>query len=149
MIIRAGQLIDLDSCLDMAEEFYAVSGYSEDIPICRDSCREFMEVSINQGLLFVADTGSKIVGFVMGIASPAVMNKAYLSGAELVWWVNPEHRKGPTGIKLLKSIEKSAKELGVKMWSMMSLESSEPEKIDRLYTALGYKRVERTYVRVL
>jgi len=149
LIIRAGQAIDLESCLDMAERFYEVAGYNEDIPIDRDSCRTFMNVSIQQGLLFVADTGKQIVGFIVGIASPSIVNKDYLSGAELAWWVEPEHRKGTTGIKLVKAVEKSAKELGVRMWSMMSLEAQDPEKIEKLYFAMGYKRTERTYVRIL
>ena len=149
MIIRAGQLIDLERCLDMAENFYEVAGYKEDIPLCRDSCREFMEFAMSQGLLFVAALEGSVVGFVLGIASPYIMNKNYLAGAELAWWVEPEYRKGSTGIKLLKAIEKSAKDLGIKMWSMMSLESVEPEKMERLYKALGYVPAERTYVRVL
>ena len=148
MIIRAGQLIDLERCLDMAESFYEVAGYKDDVPLCRDSCREFMEFSMSQGLLFVAALEDSVVGFVLGIASPYIMNKKYLAGAELAWWVEPEHRKGTTGVRLLKAIEKSAKDLGVKMWSMMSLESVEPEKMERLYNALGYTPMERTYVRV-
>lgn len=148
MIIRAGQLIDLERCLDMAENFYEVAGYKDEIPLCRDSCRFFMETALKQGMLFVATLEGHVVGFVLGICSPYIMNKNYLAGAELAWWVEPEHRKGSTGIKLLKAIENSAKDLGVKMWSMMSLESVEPEKMDRLYKALGYTQAERTYVRV-
>ena len=154
MIIREGRSIDLERCLDMAENFYEVAGYKDDIPMCGESCISFMEAAMDQGMLHVAEVDHEylngyVVGFVLGICSPSVMNKNYLAGAELAWWVEPEYRKGEMGIKLLKAIEKSAKDLGVKMWSMMSLEAVEPERMAKLYKSLGYKATERTYVRVL
>lgn len=147
-LIRSGTEEDIDQCLTLAENFYEVAGYSDSIPFCEESSREYFQISLDMGLFSVADEG-EIVGFILGIAVPFVMNKNYLVGTELAWWVEPEYRKGSTGIKLLSHIENCAKELGCKMWSMMCLEDQDPEKIEKIYLSRGYRKTERSYTRNL
>lgn len=148
MIIRAAIESDISECLEMARNFYDVAGYKKDVPFCADSCAEWMKFSISQGLLFVADAGQKLAGFVIAVASPFIMNRKYLAGAELAWWMEPEYRHGSAGIKLLKAIEDSAKKSGIKFWSMMSLEEVDPDKVDKLYRSMGYQKTENTYMKV-
>lgn len=146
MIIRAATMDDMDQLCQMAGQFYEVAGYADSIPFDTESCKFYIEMGIEQGLCFVADKGS-LVGFISGIAFPAIMNMDYLVGSELAWWVELEDR-GNVGIKLLKAIEESAKARGIKMWSMMSLEAQNPEMVDSLYKRLGYKATEHTYSKV-
>ena len=148
MIIRHGEEKDIKQCLILAENFYEVAGYKDAIPFCADSSEEYMNISLGMGLLSVAEDNSNIVGFILGLAVPHIMNKKYLVGTELAWYIDPAYRKGSAGIKLLKHIETSAKEMGCKMWSMMCLESQNPEQIEKIYLSLGYKKTERSYTRV-
>lgn len=147
MIIRRANENDIEKLLVLSESFYQVAGYKDIIPFCKESSREYVLISLDMGLISVAEHKGEVVGFVLGLAIPFIMNKEYLVGTELAWWMEPEHRKGSAGIKLLAHIEKSAKEMGCRMWSMMSLEGLEPEKIEKLYLSRGYKKTENTFTK--
>lgn len=149
MIIRAAVEHDINACVLMAEDFYQFTEYKEHIPYDADSTEAWFRFGLDQNLLFVADTGRDVVGFIIAVSSPFIMNKKYLAAAELAWWLDPDHRSGTAGIRLLKALEGGARNIGVKLLSMMSLESSEPEKIHRLYSARGFSKAETTYLKVL
>jgi len=143
MNIRLAQSGDKERVLEMAQNFYSVSGYEEHIPFDRETCADLFDTSMSMGLCSVAED-HEIVGFVLGIAAPALMNKNYLMGCELAWWVEPAYR-GHVGIDLLKQIEDSARKLGLRMWSMVALETQNPEMVEKIYLDSGYTKTERTY----
>jgi GNAT superfamily N-acetyltransferase len=144
--IRAAQIEDLSACLVMARKFFAVCGI-KGVEFDFDTCAERFITAVGQKLCFVAESQGQLVGFVLGAACPSIFNKHILAGVELAWWVEPEFRNGILGIKLLKAIENSAKEQGIKSWSMICLEAQEPEKVESMYLRLGYEKTERTFVR--
>lgn len=139
----------MSAVLDMAREFYAVSGYAEHIPFDADTCYNQLEVAMEQGMCFVADKGHELAGFIMGLAVPAMMNRNYLMGVELAWWVKPAYRNSPLSVKLLKSLESAAKSRGVVLWSMVCLDTQSPEKVGGMYERLGYHRTETTFSKAL
>lgn len=143
--IRHAGRDDAEAVLRMVKSFYSVSGYEKHIPLDDETCMGLINLSIDLGLCSVADNG-QVVGFVMGITAPAIMNKNYLIGCELAWWVDPEYR-GKVGTRLLKHIENSAQEMGLKMWSMVALESQNPEMVEKIYLNSGYEKTEMTYTR--
>lgn len=132
----------------MAEKFWEVSGYGDLIPYDHDSTEEYFRASMNCGLLAVSEQEGQITGFIAGVAAPSMVNRNYLIGAELAWWVEPEYRKSGDGIRLIRHIETKAEDIGCKIWSMMSLEAQAPEEMENLYLKLGYTKAERTYVKV-
>lgn len=144
-MIRNATEADEERVLAMAKDFYAVSGYEQTIPYDRETCAELFHASLNMGLCAVAEKDGEVIGFVLGMAAPSMMNKHYYIGAELAWWVEPEHRKGMAGIKLLRHIEKSASQMNLSMWSMMALEELNPDGVERLYLNSGYQKTESTY----
>ena len=146
-MIRAGTYDDIKRCIEMSHKFYLQTEYCKHIPMCEDSCEAHLITSIDQGLLSVYEAGGEVHGFVMALAYPCMMNSAFKVGAELAWWVEPEHRGG-AGIKLLKHLEDSARKAGIKVLSMMLLEAVEPEKVARIYNACGYTQAERTFLKV-
>lgn len=148
MNIRAAVIADLAECVRLSEEFYQIAGYKEDIEFCPDSTTDWLKMSLEQGLLFVADTGKTLAGLIVGVKSPFVMNRKYDVACELAWYLSPEYREGSAGIKLLKVLENAANRAGVKMLSMMNLECVDPERTDRIYKALGYVKAETTYLKV-
>lgn len=148
MIVRHGKAEDIPRCLEMSENFYKVAGYDSVIPFCAESSEVYFEAAMEMGLFSVAEKGG-LVGFILGLSIPFLMNKSYLVGTELAWWVEPEYRSTNIGVKLLEHIEKSAEEAGCVMWSMMCLESQAPEKMEELYLKLGYEPRERTFTKVL
>lgn len=150
MIIRHGTMDDMAECLVMAENFYQVAGYKSVIPFCAETTAKYFKMALDGfGCMSVAEKEGKLVGFIVGLVSPSLVNENYLVGTELAWWMEPEHRKGSAGIRLLRHIEKSAKEIGCILWSMMCLEEQAPEKIEKMYLSEGYKKTERTFTKIL
>lgn len=131
----------------MACEFWSHTDYSD--PACPDTIRGMVNLCVNDHLMSVIDIDGCIVGFAAGLTGPLLGNGSILSGTELAWWVDPEHRAGSNGIKLLKHIEQSAKDAGVKYWTMAYMESSMPETIKRIYEKMGYRQTEVMYTKEL
>ncbi len=144
IIIRKAVLQDRETCLDMAEKFYSLTGYEPHIPFSRSDCGILFDSALEQGLVFVADSNGP-VGIVLGLYMPSVINRAYLAGSEIIWWVEPEFRG--IGRRLLQRIQNEARDLGIKMWSMISLECVHPEIAERLYLSEGYTKGESTFTR--
>ena len=150
MIIRDGAIEDIDECLVMSRKFYELTGYEKVIPFCEKTTRKYFNMGIGEmGSLFVAEEEGKLVGFIIGLFVPSMTNENYLVGTEFAWWVEPEYRKGTTGVKLLKHIEESAKKIGCVLWSMMCLEGYSPDRLEKLYLGMDYKAAERTFTKVL
>ena len=149
MLIRKGASADIPRCVEMAADFHKIAYGLMGIEFCPDSTARAFEMCLRHELLSIAEHNDVVIGMVAGVKAPMIMNNDHLVGAELAWWVEPDYRKTSAGLKLLKFAEKLAKEAGVKMWSMMLLESSEPEKVAKIYAKMGYKPVERTYLKVL
>ena len=146
-MIRAGETRDIEYILGMACEFWEHTAYSE--PACSDTIRDMIELCINEHLMSVIDLDGELIGFAAGITGPLLGNRSALTGTELAWWVDTNHRKGSNGVKLLKHIEAAAKAAGVKYWTMAYMESSMPETIKCLYEKMGYTQIEVVYQKTL
>ena len=148
MIVRAGEMRDIHRCVEMASEFHKIAYGLHGVEFCKASTFSTFITCMDHGLFCVADNDGDVVGMAAGLKAPMVMNSAVTVGAELCWWVDPAHRKSTAGIKLLKTLETQAKDGGVDMWSMMLLESSNPEAAAKIYDKMGYVKAERTFVKV-
>ena len=145
--IRRAEIEDIEQIELLCKKFFDVCGYD----FCdydKETINGLLDSSISQGLTSVAEKENRLIGFITGLAFPAILNNKVLCGSELAWWVEPEFRKTSAGIKLLKHIEKSAKDFGVLTWSMMCLEELNPDGLESMYKRMGYKPAERTFVRV-
>ena len=147
-MIRLGTVDDIGRCIELSHNFYRHTEYIKHIPLCEDSCRTYLETSVEQGLLIVCEFDGVIQGFAMALSYPFIMNADYKACAEIAWWVEPDYR-GRCGVKLLRKLESQAKSQGVIFLSMMLLEAVEPEKVARIYEACGYTQAERTFLKVL
>ncbi|MBL4798237.1 MAG: GNAT family N-acetyltransferase [Oleispira sp.] len=146
MSVRRGTEADIPAIVEMSIEFWSHTAFDE--PACPESIRDMVELCLSHGLLSVVDIDGP-VGFAAGVMSPLLGNKTATIGTELAWWVNPEHRSGTNGIRLLKHLEGLAKEAGIKYWCMAYMESSMPEKVKCMYEKMGYKKTESAYMRTL
>ena len=148
LIIRHAEHKDIEQIEKLCKKFFDVCGYD----FCEydeETINGLLDTSICQGLTSVAEKENKLIGFITGLAFPAILNNKVMCGSELAWWVEPEYRKTSAGIKLLKHIERSAKDFGSLTWSMMCLEELDPDGLESMYKRMGYKPAERTFVRVL
>ena len=147
MTVRDGVETDIPAIVEMGREFWKVSGVDEEYD--PPSVIGMLHICIAQRLLSVLEVAGHPEGFACGVASPLIANNRVLSGQELAWWVNPRHRKGRNGIKLLKHLEALAGKAGVKYWSMLFMESSMPREVEQIYNCLGYVKSETTHTKVL
>ncbi len=142
-MIRLGTEDDFVTLESMCAEFWQHAPY--DVEYKPGSGTPFLDLCLSHGLLFVAEQGHDIIGFTAGCTVPLMGNTDVLHGTELAWWVDPEHRGGSSGIKLLKALESAAREKGCIYWSMIFMETSMPDSVRNMYEKLGYELKETSY----
>ena len=145
-MIRKATIDDIDQILVMSDNFWEETIYDE--PFIPEDTRIMVNMALEHGLLAVVDLEG-VVGFVAGVKAPLLANHSVLSGTELAWWIEPDYRKGRLGIDLMLYIENLAKMQGIKYWNMVSMESSNPEVANKIYSRLGYIKTETSYTKVI
>lgn len=147
-MIRSGTESDYARCVELGFNFHQLAYGKVGVGYCTDSCMDTMILAKSHGLFVVAEVDGVVQGFCIGVKSPMLMNRSVMAGCELVWWLEPKFRQSRLGIDLLKSMESQAKEAGVNIWTMFLLDEVEPEKVDKIYRAMGYVPAERSYMKV-
>lgn len=147
MIVREALEGDFSSILEMAALFWATLKYDEDFD--SEHVALMVNMCFEHNLLAVLDDGEQLQGFVAGLYHPLLGSPLALSGSEVAWWVNPEHRKSKSGLELLVFIEGLAKKQDIKYWSMVAVEHSKPEIAERIYKSMGYTKNETMYIKRL
>jgi L-amino acid N-acyltransferase YncA len=142
-MIRKAMASDLDPILDMGVDFWRETIFSE--PYDRSCAKLMMDSCMEKDLLAVLEVDGKVEGFVAGVVGPVYANPNVMAGSEIAWWINSEHRNSGNGKALMKFMEQLAKKQGVKYWSMVSMESSDPEKANAMYAKAGYAKTETVW----
>ncbi len=145
-MIRAATPYDFTEILEMSGRFWLETQFSE--PFEADHTLNMVEMAYDHGLLAVVEIDGKCVGFCAGVKSPILGSSKAWCATELAWYVYPEHRKGKNGIALLLFMEGLVKEQGIKYWTMVSMQSSMPEEVGRMYEKMGYVHSETCYTKV-
>ncbi len=149
MIVRAAQEEDFAEMALKGREFWEQTEFGEDVPYNEESIVRWLPLMADQGLLFLAEEGTEIVGFIGGLAAQIYANDNYKSGVELFWYLDPAHRNGGAAMELLKEIEDSARASGCTYWTMIALESMQPEMVGEIYKKNGYELFERSFTKRL
>jgi hypothetical protein len=104
-------------------------------------------VIIDTGVILVAVKDGVITGGVAGVLCPLWYSPETIIAQELAWWMEPEHRRGVDGIKILKAFEGWAKEKNATLISISDLQIDGQYPIGILVERLGYKLTERTHIK--
>lgn len=147
MIVRDANEEDYPDILRLSEAFWEHTVYEE--PFEEEQCLAMIEACYAAGLLAVVESSKEIFGFVAGIKSPLLASSLANIGVEVAWYIEPHERSAGSGRRLLKYIETKAKEQGIKYWNMVSMQSSMPEKANKVYKKSGYQLVEQSFMKVL
>ena len=146
-MIRDCEEKDIPQIIKMSREFWKHTIY--DVPMQEDAVEAMTRKCIEDNLCLVFDVDGKAEGFICGVKGVLLANFDVITGTELAWWVNEDHRESGGGIRLLRAIEKRAKDESIKYWSMAYMWSSMPEAIEKVYKSMGYKINESLYTKVL
>lgn len=142
-LTRPGDRGDIPQITRMALEFWPQTGYG--IPADTGSIIRLAARCIDEGLMTILEVEGAAVGFLAGLKAPCIANDQVIIGSEIAYWIDPEYRSEGNGYLLLTAAEQAAEQAGVHVWSMMSLEAVEPDKVDRLYKSMGYVPGEHSY----
>jgi GNAT superfamily N-acetyltransferase len=152
--IREATAADFSSILEMVGHFTReIPVYAEILGADPAGARKVLELCQVHGAIYVvereelnADASrvehAELVGFACVIAARNPIS-ALMVGEELAWWIEPAHRGGPSAYKLLRSIEKWARQNGCHMLKMVA--PAESPKVAAFYELLGYRPAETAY----
>jgi hypothetical protein len=143
-VIRDAVIDDIGSLVVLGERFFNTTEYSKFAEYSKESVIKTLEHLINSddGILVVYDNDG-IKGMAGALLYPFYMT-GDLTGQELFWWCE---EKG-NGTALLDALESKARDKGAKTFTMISLDNSRPEILDKIYTKKRYNRSEHTYLKV-
>ena len=121
-MIREARTEDLPLMVVLGEKFYNASHGNSDIPFNRTDTLNTLLAMLesDDGILLVYEHDGRVVGMIAGVMFPWYFNVKHRSGQELFWYVAPEFRKSTAGVRLLKELEKKAKEKGATTFIMIS-----------------------------
>lgn len=148
-MIRRATPHDIPTIAKLGAIFHNEAGWDE-IPYSEVDCalalNEFMLSPLF--LCYVAEQDGAIVGMFAAILSPAFFNHMHVTGEEIFWWVSDE-APHMTGLRLLNTVEDTARELGCHTFHMKSLAKLNGERMEKLYTKRGYRASERLFIKEL
>jgi GNAT superfamily N-acetyltransferase len=150
MQIRAATAEDFERVLVPIRRFHEASGYKEIVEFDEASFRKTYDVLLGKsGVCLIAEADGEVVGVAGAMVYPFYWNSAHMTGQELFWWVNPEHRGSTLGKRMFNALEHWAKEKGCKSFMMICLETLKPEEVEKAYLRAGYRKSERVFIKEL
>ena len=148
--IRPAVQEDFAKILPLAHSFFAASNYGDLVEFSDDTFRRTFEQLLgDSGVCLVAEDSGAIVGAVGAITYPFYFNEGHRTGQELFWWVSEGSRGRDTGARLFHELEKWARSVGCKTFTMVALDSVNPETVGGIYKRAGYRASEHTYIKGL
>lgn len=129
-MIRKATHDDVSMVVDMGSAFHDYSTWRS-VPFDRDATSAFVSNLIENGVVFVSDTG--MIG---GLMNPLYFNPSFSVACELFWWAKSGGRK------LMKAFEEWAEENEAKGIQFSSLGDEQSERMAVLFDRAGYSKVE-------
>lgn len=143
-MIRLATLADVPALVAMGQRFLASTDYGAHVAASPAHLEDLAKalLATDQGVIFVAEIGGAVVGFLALHAFPHPMS-GELTANELVWWVNPEARG--VGVALLRRGEAWAKAIGATCLQMVAPQAA--TDVRAFYERAGFVPVETMYSR--
>lgn len=114
------------------------------VSVWKEAYQEMWE----NGVLHIVSVraGSKVVGYHVSTVQPHIHHADTIMGFTLAFYLAPEYRFSGTGIKLLRFVEKSLAERGVKKFYLTTKKTPD---LSRLFEMLGYRPDEVTFSKII
>lgn len=146
--IRSATREDVPAIVAMGERFYAASGYESIAPVARESIAGLALLTMESGVMLVAEADGELVGMVSLFLEPFTFNPAVTLATELAWWIEPDHRGGMLAVRMMAALEESCRAKGAQ-WVRMATLATSPPQASAIYERLGYQPGDRYYMRAL
>lgn len=138
--IREATEADVSRLVEMGQRFRNETVYQSRVPENTDQMEALTRqlIASDAGLLLVADREGALVGMLGALLFPHHIS-GRLTGGELFFWVEPEHRGH--GVRLVKQAERWARARGAVAMQLIAPTAD----VEVLYQRLGYTRLEVAY----
>lgn len=158
MTIRLAMEADKLRLIEMAERFLRETQYGRlfDDKATPQTIGELITNVLTLGAIVVAEIGSLrdgeggrdvgppiLIGMLAIVALPHPLT-GVIYGEEICWWVEPEHRHGTIGPKMLREAEDWATRNGANSCKMVAPAGS---TVGDFYERIGYTLVESAYLK--
>lgn len=145
--IRDAEKTDMPQILDHMEVFMGHTIY-KDIPFDREHFQRYLNISLTSGLLVVAEHHKNVVGVLGALSSAMPFNPSIETIVELAMWVEPECRGQGISAELMSRLEKKIQRRNpgqIKYFSMVSMQASMPEEVNKIYMDRGFHLNEMVF----
>lgn len=148
-MIRKATHNDVERIVEMVGHFMAErvgdTRYGDVLKFKPKVVAKLADLVIDKGIILLAVVDDQVVGMLAGVPlEEMIANTPMLD--EMVWWVEPAHRKGTVGPRLLKRLEEWSRQKGLRLVKMVAPAGS---GVGAFYKKLGYEEVETSYVKRL
>lgn len=152
MIVRRASDADLPQLVELGAKFLGVSPFGRFLAATADE----LGVAVLQLLqnpkaviLVAADDGGRVGGMLIGLVTGSWFKPGAQIAAELVWWVEPEHRGSPAAVRLVREFEDWGRTHGARVGVLSDIVLEESRQAGELIARLGYQVVERAHLKEL
>jgi GNAT superfamily N-acetyltransferase len=142
--IRHATAADRPRVLELVDHFLAATQYGTllGLPHCGP---DLFDLALTVGVIFLADVDAELIGMLALLAlGHPLTGQPYAE--ELAWWVEPAHRIGLAGPKLLRAGEEWATTRGCFCIKMTAPHGS---TVGAFYERRGYEPIESSYAKKL
>lgn len=146
--VRKAQLEDVPRIIGLAARFIASTQYGRwlkpDPRAIGDLATAFIK---GAGIILLAEVDRQIVGMIAAMPFQDPLHGNAWVCDEIAWWVEPEHRGGLVGPKLLKAYEVWAGQKGLSLLKMVA--PAESPEVAAFYARSGYQLLETVFYKRL
>ncbi len=149
MVVRKATVEDLPQILELARHFMAGTQYAKWFKFDPRQLEPLAKALIGgAGVILLAEIE---LHHVVGMIAAMPFQDPFHGGAwvvdEVCWWVEPEHRQGLVGPKLLRSLEQWTRQKGVTTLKMVA--PAESPDVGAFYQRVGYTVLETVFYKRL
>lgn len=143
MDIRPARFDDIPALVSLGEQMHAESPRFSRFAFAPEKCAEFARGLIEspQGFVFVAETGSEIIGLFAGFKTEHFFSFDRMA-SDVAVFVLPAHRGGSAFLRLLRAFEAAVAEGEDKLEIILGISTEvHTAQTAELYAKLGYSSI--------
>lgn len=146
-LVREANKFDIPALLDMLRAYRIATplDFLRDVDDAEYITKLLIELMSGRGLILIAEEAEPI-GMLMAIISPSQWQLSKYLMTEMAYWVQPEHRGGTAGYRLIKAYQKKGQELKSQKRIENFLISKMSNSPDLKFNKFGFSKLEEFWV---
>jgi GNAT superfamily N-acetyltransferase len=149
MPVRPATKDDLPTIAGMGSSFFGHTRYARFAKPDEAQILDIFDRIFEHGAIFVAEIDGAVAGFIACVMHGAWFDPNFRIALETAWWMHPDARGRPEGVRLLFAFEQWAKEHDAHAICMSDISLDEDSPAGKILERLGYQVSERTFIKEL